>query len=144
MFTIFNNMLHLQCLGELMVLNINFTNKNDKEYADIFISFLENNSLDDYSMSILYKIRNQYGITSERASEIENTIKEMFDSEENVNFSSESEEDYYNFLMSFIEKGNISHKYRNIIDKKRIKNSIVYSRAKELEILSIENNRVVQ
>ncbi|PCG20349.1 hypothetical protein [Brachyspira sp. G79] len=125
-----------------MILDINFTDKNEKEYADIFISFLENNTLDDYSMSILYKIRNQYGITSERAYEIENIIREAFDSEENVNFSSESEEDYYNFLMSFIENGNISHKYRNIIDKKRIKNSISYSRAKELEVFAIKYHKV--
>ena len=127
-----------------MKFNINFNNDKEKEYADIFFDFFTKNMTDNSHLDILKKIKQQLNIPEERSTEIEESIKNQLNSTDNIHFYSDNEKDYYNFLINFIENDNISYKYIDIIDKKRIKNSIPYSRAEELKLMAINNKKYIE
>ena len=127
-----------------MEFNINFNNNKEKEYADIFFDFLSNGKTDIGCLDILRKIKQQFNITEERAVEIEETVRKQLNNIDSTHFYSDNEKDYYNFLINFIENDDISYKYIDIIDKRRIKNSISYLRAEELKVMAINNKKYIE
>ena len=137
--------------GDLFISSEQYTKRNVKIcqtraefYADIFFDFLSNGKTDIGCLDILRKIKQQFNITEERAVEIEETVRKQLNNIDSTHFYSDNEKDYYNFLINFIENDDISYKYIDIIDKRRIKNSISYLRAEELKVMAINNKKYIE
>ena len=110
----------------------NFTNE-EKDYYELLVDMLDDGVIDESERNILNKRKGKYGISDERAKEIEDFAKREYLESKTPQFETDGEKDYYELLVDMLDDGVIDESERNILNKRKEKYQISDERAKELE-----------
>lgn len=107
--------------------------EQEQNYYEFIIDMLDDGIIDDSERNLLNKRKLKYGISDERAKEIEDLILEELKNKNKPKFNMEGEEEYYELLMDMLEDGVIDDSERSLLDKRKLKYGISDERAKEFE-----------
>ena len=126
--------------------------EQEQNYYEFIIDMLDDGIIDDSERNLLNKRKLKYGISDERAKEIEDLILEELKNKNKPKFNMEGEEEYYELLMDMLEDGVIDDSERSLLDKRKLKYGISDERAKEFEeniksikgIVSSSNNDLLE
>ncbi|MEI0526614.1 tetratricopeptide repeat protein [Brachyspira murdochii] len=105
----------------------------EQKYYDLIIDILDDGTINDSERSLLDKRKSKYGISDERAKEIEDFALQEIQNKNKLKFNTEGEEEYYELLMDMLEDGVIDDSERSLLDKRKLKYGISDERAKEFE-----------
>ena len=117
----------------------NLTNE-EKDYYELLADMLDDGIIDGSERNILNKRKEKYGISDERAKEIEDFAKQEYLESKTPQFETDGEKDYYDLLVDMLDDGVIDESERNILNKRKEKYGISDERAKELENFAKDMN----
>ena len=121
-------------------MSMNFNSEQEKDYYDLLVDMLDDGIIDESERNILNKRKEKYGISDERAKEIEDFAKQEYLESKTPQFETDGEKDYYDLLVDMLDDGVIDESERNILNKRKEKYGISDERAKELENFAKDMN----
>ena len=121
-------------------MSMNFNSEQEKDYYDLLVDMLDDGVIDESERNILNKRKEKYGISDERAKEIEDFAKQEYLESKTPQFETDGEKDYYDLLVDMLDDGVIDESERNILNKRKEKYQISDERAKELENFAKDMN----
>lgn len=111
-----------------------FQSENEKKYYDFLLRTLQDGVIDDSERKLLYKQKEKYHISDERALELEEIARNEYLNLNGINTAEEKE--YYNLLLDVVEDGTIDRSERDILNSMKDEYNISDERALELEELA--------
>ena len=125
---------------------MNFT-QQEQNYYELIVDMLDDGIIDDSERSLLNKKKDRYGISDERAKEIEDFALQEIQNKNKPKFNTEGEEEYYELLEDMLDDCTIDESERSLLNKRKSKYGISDERAKEFEdyiksVKVINNNTV--
>ena len=111
---------------------MNFT-QQEQNYYELIVDMLDDGIIDDSERSLLNKKKDRYGISDERAKEIEDFALQEIQNKNKPKFNTEGEEEYYELLEDMLDDCTIDESERSLLNKRKSKYGISDERAKEFE-----------
>ncbi|MEI0567328.1 tetratricopeptide repeat protein [Brachyspira pulli] len=111
---------------------MNFT-QQEQNYYELILDMLDDGIIDDSERSLLNNKKARYGLSDERAKEIEDFALQEIQNKNKPEFNTEGEEEYYELLEDMLEDGIIDDSERSLLNKRKVKYVISDERAREFE-----------
>ncbi|MEI0538184.1 tetratricopeptide repeat protein [Brachyspira pulli] len=111
---------------------MNFT-EQEQDYYELILDILDDGAIVYSERILLNKKKDKYGISDERAKEIEDFALQEIQNKNKPEFNTEGEEEYYELLEDMLEDGIIDDSERSLLNKRKVKYVISDERAKEFE-----------
>ena len=109
---------------------MNFT-EQEQDYYELIIDMLDDGTIEESERALLNKRKVKYGISDERAKEIEDFAFQEIQNK--PKFNTEGEEEYYELLEDMLDDSTIDESERALLNKRKSKYGISDERAKEFE-----------
>ncbi|WP_297248836.1 tetratricopeptide repeat protein [uncultured Brachyspira sp.] len=111
---------------------MNFT-EQEQDYYELILDMLDDGTIDESERALLNKRISKYGISDERAKEIEDFALQEIQNKNKPKFNTEGEEEYYELLEDMLDDGTIDKSERSLLNKRKVKYNVSDKRAKEFE-----------
>ena len=111
---------------------MNFTHQ-EQDYYELIIDMLDDGTIEESERALLNKRKSKYGISDERAKEIEDFALQEMQNKNKPKFNTEGEKEYYELLEDMLDNGTIDENGRKLLNKRKIKYGLSDERAKEFE-----------
>lgn len=111
---------------------MNFTHQ-EQDYYELIIDMLDDGTIEESERALLNKRKYKYGISDERAKEIEDFAFQEMKNKNKPKFNTEGEKEYYELLEDMLEDGIIDDSERTLLNKRKDKYGISDKIAKEFE-----------
>lgn len=99
---------------------MNFT-EQEQDYYELILDILDDGAIVYSERILLNKKKDKYGISDERAKEIEDFALQEIQNKNKPKFNTEGEEEYYELLVDMLEDGAIDESGRSLLNKRKSK-----------------------
>ena len=116
---------------------MNFT-EQEQDYYELILDILDDGAIVYSERILLNKKKDKYGISDERAKEIEDFALQEIQNKNKPKFNTEGEEEYYELLVDMLEDGAIDESGRSLLNKRKSKYGLSDERVKEIEDFALQ------
>ena len=116
---------------------MNFT-EQEQDYYELILDILDDGAIVYSERILLNKKKDKYGISDERAKEIEDFALQEIQNKNKPKFNTEGEKEYYELLVDMLEDGAIDESGRSLLNKRKSKYGLSDERVKEIEDFALQ------